>query len=549
MKMDNKKLAELLFPQITKSISHYEDTVFPNRNLPEGAKVTRLAPSPTGFIHLGNLYGAFVDERLAHQSQGVFMLRIEDTDDKRKVEGAVETIISSLEYFNLKFDEGASIDGEIGDYGPYFQSNRAEIYQTVAKYLVEIGRAYPCFCSEEELSEIRKEQLEENVNTGYYGKWAKDRALTVAEIEEKLKSNKPYVLRLKSMGKEEDSFEIEDAIRGKLTIPVNNQDIVILKANGIPTYHFAHVVDDHLMKVTHVVRGEEWLSTLPIHYELFTLLEWDLPVYCHTAHLMKIEDGVKRKLSKRKDPELGLNYYKSLGYHPKSVAEYVMTILNSNFEEWRMENPDKDIDEFEFTLGKMSNSGALFDLDKLNDISKNVMLKIPAHEIYEFFLGWAKEYKEDIVDLLDNHKEEMIQLLSIGREDRNPRKDLIYCEQIFEFISYYFDEFFKVEDSYPENIDESEAKILLKAYLDTYNHKDDQSEWFNKIREIALANGYAAKPKDFKKNPDQYKGHVGDVSTLVRLAIVGKTVSPDIWSIQQIMGEERVVKRLEEAMR
>lgn len=548
MKMDNKKLAELLFPQITKSISHYEDTVFPNRNLPEGAKVTRLAPSPTGFIHLGNLYGAFVDERLAHQSQGVFMLRIEDTDDKRKVEGAVETIISSLEYFNLKFDEGATINGEIGNYGPYFQSERAEIYQTVAKYLVKIGRAYPCFCSEEELSEIRKEQLEENVNTGYYGKWAKDRELTLEEIEEKLKSHKPYVLRLKSMG-EEDSFEIEDAIRGKLTIPVNNQDIVILKANGIPTYHFAHVVDDHLMKVTHVVRGEEWLSTLPIHYELFTLLEWDLPVYCHTAHLMKMEDGIKRKLSKRKDPELGLNYYKSLGYHPRSVREYLMTILNSNFEEWRIENPDKDIEEFEFTLGKMSNSGALFDLDKLNDISKNVMLKIPSDEIYEFFLEWAKEYKEDIVGLLDNHKEEMIQLLSIGREDRNPRKDLIYCEQIFEFISYYFDEFFKVEDPYPENIDEPEAKMLLKAYLDTYNHEDDQSEWFNKIREIALANGYAAKPKDFKKNPDQYKGHVGDVSTLVRLAIVGKTVSPDIWSIQQIMGEERVVKRLEKAMR
>ncbi|WP_303865050.1 glutamate--tRNA ligase [Alkalibaculum bacchi] len=546
--MDNKKLAELLFPEITKSISYYEDTVFPNRNLSERAKVTRLAPSPTGFIHLGNLYGAFVDERLAHQSHGVFMLRIEDTDEKRKVEGAVETIISSLEYFDLKFDEGATIDGEIGNYGPYFQSHRGEIYQTVAKYLVEIGRAYPCFCSEEELAEIRKQQVEENVNTGYYGKWAKDRDLTLEQITEHLKNNKPYVLRLKSMGKEEDTFEIEDAIRGKLTIPVNNQDIVILKANGIPTYHFAHVVDDHLMKVTHVVRGEEWLSTLPIHYELFTLLKWDLPVYCHTAHLMKMDDGVKRKLSKRKDPELGLNYYKSLGYHPASVREYLMTILNSNFEEWRIENPEKNINEFEFTLSKMSNSGALFDLDKLNDISKNVMLKIPAEEIYEFFLQWAKEYKGDIVALLTAHKEEVVKLLSVGREDRNPRKDLIYCKQILEFISYYFDEFFKVEDPYPENMDESEAKMLLRAYLDTYNHGDDQSEWFAKIREIAVANGYAAKPKDFKKNPDQYKGHVGDVSTVVRLAIVGKAISPDVWSIQQIMGENRVMKRLEKAI-
>ncbi len=419
----------------------------------------------------------------------------------------------------------------------------------MAKYLVEIGRAYPCFCSEEELAEIREQQIQENVNTGYYGKWAEDRDLTLEQIEEHLKSNKPYVLRLKSMGKEEDTFEIEDAIRGKLTIPVNNQDIVILKANGIPTYHFAHVVDDHLMKVTHVVRGEEWLSTLPIHYELFTLLEWDLPVYCHTAHLMKMDNGVKRKLSKRKDPELGLNYYKSLGYHPASVREYLMTILNSNFEEWRIENPNKDTNEFEFTLGKMSNSGALFDLDKLNDVSKNVLLKIRAEEIYEFFLQWAREFRGEIVELLTTHKEEVIKILSVGREDRNPRKDLIYCEQIVEFISYYFDEFFKVEDSYPENIDETEAKMLLKAYLDTYNHMDDQSEWFNKIREIAVANGYAAKPKDYKKNPDQYKGHVGDVSTVIRLAIVGKATSPDVWSIQQIMGEERVVSRIEKALK
>jgi len=542
--MDYKKLADLLFPNITKTISHYEDTVFPNRNLSAGAKVTRLAPSPTGFIHLGNLYGAFVDERLAHQSNGVFMLRIEDTDEKRKVEGAVELIISSLEYFGLKFDEGASINGEIGNYGPYYQSNRAEIYQTVAKYLVEIGRAYPCFCSEEELEQIRNEQIAQNVTTGYYGKWAKYRDISLEEIQKHLDNNESFVLRFKSMGNPEVNFEIDDAIRGRLSMPENNQDIVILKANGIPTYHFAHVVDDHLMRVTHVVRGEEWLSTLPIHYELFKTLGWEHPVYCHTAHLMKIDEGVKRKLSKRKDPELGLEYYMKLGYHPATVREYLMTILNSNFEEWRIANPDADIFDFQFTLEKMSNSGALFDLNKLNDISKNVMVKIPVEEIYDFLLKWAKQYKQEVVTLLTEQKDAVIKLLGVGRDSDKPRKDLIYCEQIFEFISYFFDEYFKIEDKYPENISDEEAKKILKAYLETYNHTDDQTQWFEKVKEIATANGYAAKPKDYKKNPEMYKGHVGDVSTVIRIALVGRSNSPDLWEIQQIMGESKVRERI-----
>jgi len=543
--MDYKKLADLLFPKITKSISYYEETVFPNRELPAGAKVTRLAPSPTGFIHLGNLYGAFVDERLAHQSNGIFMLRIEDTDEKRKVEGAVKTIISSLEYFDLKFDEGAGIDGEKGAYGPYFQSNRKDIYQTVAKYLVEIGRAYPSFCSEEELAEIRNQQIAANVNTGYYGQWAKDRDLSLEAIQEHLNNNESFVLRFKSTGSEEETFTIDDAIRGQLSSPVNYQDVVILKANGIPTYHFAHVVDDHMMKVTHVVRGEEWLSTLPIHFELFTTLGWDLPIYCHTAHLMKIDDGVKRKLSKRKDPELGLEYYMNLGYHPAAVSEYLLTILNSNFEEWRIENPDSNTDDFQFTLSKMSNSGALFDLDKLNDISKNVLLKIPVAEIFDFLLAWAKDYKKEIVALLIEHKDAVLKLLSLGRDSAQPRKDLIYCEQIFEFISYFFDEYFKVADPYPENIEDTEAKKLLQAYLATYDHSDDQSQWFDKIRIISTENGYASKPKDFKKNPEMYKGHVGDVSTVIRIAIVGRSSSPDVWELQQIMGEEKVRARIQ----
>ena len=543
--MDYKKLAELLYPNITKTIEYYENEAYPKRKLPEGAKVTRLAPSPTGFIHLGNLYGAFVDERLAHQSGGVFLLRIEDTDEKRKVEGSVETIITSLEYFGLKFDEGAGIEGETGDYGPYFQSNRAEIYQCCAKYLVEIGRAYPCFCTEEELEELRKEQAKENVNTGYYGQWARDRNLSLEEVQQHLNNNEEFVIRFRSEGTEEGTFEIYDAIRGRLSNPVNYQDIVMLKTNGIPTYHFAHVVDDHLMGITHVVRGEEWLSTLPIHYEIFKAIGWETPVYCHTAHLMKMDDGAKRKLSKRKDPELGLGYYRELGYHPKAVREYLLTILNSNFEEWRMKNPDSPIDDFQFTVGKMSNSGALFDLDKLNNICKDVLLKIPAVEIYEFLLNWANEYKKEAAGMLYSNKDEVIKLLSVGREGKNPRKDLMYCEQILDFISYYFDEYFNIVDGYPENINDEEAKKLLQAYLKTYDHSDDQSQWFEKIRVIASENGYAAKPKDYKKNPDMYKGHVGDVSTVIRIAIIGRASSPDVWELQQIMGEEKVRRRIE----
>ena len=546
--MDYKKLADMLFPDINETVDYYENEIFPQRNLPEGAKVTRLGPSPTGFIHLGNLYGAFVDERLAHQSEGVFFLRIEDTDEKRKVDGAVETIISSLKYFGLNFDEGALLDGEKGSYGPYYQSERGKIYQCVAKYLVEQGRAYPCFCTEEELEEIRKLQSEQTVNTGYYGKWARDRNLTLEEVQSRLDNNEEFVIRFKSMGTEEGTFEIDDAIRGRLVIHENYQDSVILKANGIPTYHFAHVVDDHLMRVTHVVRGEEWLSTLPIHYEIFTTLGWKVPVYCHTAHLMKMDNGSKRKLSKRKDPELGLGYYMDLGYHPAAVREYLLTILNSNYEEWRMQNPDIPAEEFEFTLEKMSNSGALFDLDKLNNISKDVLLKVPAEEIYEFLLSWAREHKTEIVNILEDNKQSVIKLLSVGRSGDKPRKDLMYCQQIFNFISYFFDEYFEIVESYPENINTEEAKKLLKAYLETYDHGDDQSQWFEKIRVISQESGYAEKPKDFKKNPDMYKGHVGDVSSVIRIAVVGRASSPDVWELQQIMGEEKVRRRIEKAI-
>ncbi len=551
--MDYNKLAELLFPHINGDPEDYE-RIYPERKLPAGAKVTRLGPSPTGFIHLGNLYGAFVDERLAHQSGGIFYLRIEDTDDKRQVEGAVEAIISSLEFFDVTFDEGASMEGDKGDYGPYYQSQRAEIYQTYVKQLVLRGQAYPCFCTEEELNAIREEQESLKENPGYYGKWAKHRDLPLEEIQSRVEQGQAFVVRLRSHGthdcgeEEIRTISVEDGIRGTLTMPENDQDVVLLKANGIPTYHFAHVVDDHLMRTTHVVRGAEWLPSLPIHVELFNTMGWPLPIYCHTAQLMKMEDGNKRKLSKRKDPELSLDYYRSEGYHPKAVREYLLTILNSNYEEWRLENPDAAQEDFEFTVEKMSNSGTLFDLDKLNDISKDVLVKLPAVDLCRFLIGWAEKYRPELVSLFVGHEDYLKKILDLGREGEKPRKDFIFARQMFEFISYFYDDYFKTEDAYPENVSADDAKTILAAYLETYDHKDDQSQWFDKIREIAAANGYAAKPKDYKKNPELYKGHVGDVSTVIRIALMGRAMSPDIWEIQQILGEEKTKERIKKSI-
>lgn len=547
--MDYNKLAELLFPQIEKAPEDYE-AMYPMRNLPEGAKVTRLGPSPTGFIHLGNLYGAFVDERLAHQSDGIFYLRIEDTDDKRYVDGAVEIIINSLRFFGINFDEGAGLEGDVGSYGDYTQSKRGEIYQCFAKKLVAEGKAYPCFLTEEEIAEIRAGQEAAKVNPGIYGDYAKSRDLSYEEIEENLKAGKAYVLRLRSDGNPDQSEEtvrrikVEDAIRGILDMPENFQDVVILKATGIPTYHFAHVVDDHLMRTTHVIRGAEWLPSLPIHVELFEKLGWQPPIYCHTAQLMKLdEEGNKRKLSKRKDPELSLDYYRNQGYHPAAVREYLLTILNSNFEEWRMENPDAPIDDFAFTTEKMSNSGALFDLNKLNDISKDVLLRIPAAELYEFLKTWAEEFKPEIMHIFDD-RAYLEKIFDLGRNDKKPRKDFIYAQQIIEFISYFFDDLFKVEDEMPAEVPDEDVSAILNAYLAGYDHSDDQSQWFDKIRAIATELGYAAKPKDFKKHPEEYKGHVGHVSTVIRIALMGRAQSPDVWEIQQILGEEKTRARI-----
>ena len=550
--MNSIELSELIYPEIANDTDY--EAMYPKRNLPEGAKVTRLGPSPTGFIHLGNLYGAFVDERLAHQSSGVFYLRIEDTDDKRFVENAVETIISSLAFFGIKFDEGVTEHGDVGSYGDYTQSHRGEIYRFYAKKLLAEGKAYPCFLTEEEISAIREKQEKEKIAPGIYAGWSKyrdwDKDPEIQKlVTDHIDAGDPFVIRLKSDGTPNATGEdikrnkVVDGIRGTLDVPENFQDVVIIKTTGIPTYHFAHAVDDHLMRTTHVIRGEEWLPSLPIHVELFEKLGFELPVYCHTAQLMKIgEDGNKRKLSKRKDPELSLDYYRDQGYHPAAVREYLLTILNSNYEEWRMENPEADIDEFKFTTEKMSNSGALFDLDKLNDVSKEAMLHIPACEIAEFLKDWSLEFAPEYSYIFDD-MDLLVKILDLGRDEKKPRKDLVYARQIMEFISYFYDQSFKIVDEVPAEAEADKVKILGE-YLSSYNHADTQEEWFNKIREIATNLGYAAKPKDYKKNPDDYKGHVGHVSTVIRLALVGRAQSPDVWAIQQIMGEDMVKARI-----
>lgn len=546
--MDYEKLANLLFPNINKEPNYFEEK-YPTRILKENCNVTRIGPSPTGFVHLGNLYNAIIGERLAHQSNGIFYLRIEDTDSKREVPGAVETVINAMNYFGIHFDEGATIDGDSGVYAPYRQRQRKEIYQTFAKQLVKKGLAYPCFCTEEELKKMRKEQEEIKANFGYYGKWAKYRDVDLQTIEAKINEGIPYVLRFKSSGDENKFFTLVDGIRGNLRLQENYQDFVLLKSDGIPTYHFAHVIDDHLMRTTHVIRGEEWLSTLPIHVQLFDTFNWEKPIYCHTPQLMKMDGESKRKLSKRKDPELGLEYYKSEGYLPKTIWIYLLTILNSNFEEWYHENKDKDYKNFKFTLDKMSNSGTLFDLLKFQDISKDIIAEMPAEEVYEHISNWSKEYNKEFFNIFTEDKEYTINVLSIGRNCDKPRKDIYNWKQSCEFLSFYYDSLFTIHDEFPENANDSKiVKEILTRYLNTYNHNDSQNDWFEKIKVITDDLGYAVQPKKYKKNPEQYRGSIVDVSNVIRVAMTGRLNSPDIYEISQAMGELRVKNRINKAL-
>ena len=543
--MDNQKLADLLFPEVVNTPEYYEEK-FPYRKLPNKAEVTRMAPSPTGFI---NLYSALADERIAHRNGGVFYLRIEDTDEKRKVDGAVETIINVLRYFDIEFDEGAGFDDTDprNAYGPYFQRQRVEIYHTYAKSLVERGLAYPCFCTEEELDKVRAKQEEDKVLTGYYGEYATCRNLSYEEIEANIKAGKPYVLRLRSQGSPDKEITFVDAIKGEIKLPENIHDIVLLKKDGIPTYHFAHAIDDHLMRTTTVVRGGEWLASAPIHYELFHLLGFKMPAYAHTAHLMKFDEetGGKRKLSKRKDPELSLDYYRKDGYHPYTMKVYLLTLLNSNFEEWHEKFPDKDINEFPFSVEKMNQSGALFDKDKLHNICKNELSKLSEEELYDFLYDWAKENEPENVEKWFGDREKMLQILRLymGVGAKRRRKDLMYAKQIFELISYFFDGE-SAEEMDEFKLDEDMVSKILKSYLAKYDHNDDNSVWFNKLKEIADEHGFASDMKAYKANPENFKGNVSDIAEAVRIAVTGRANTPDLWTIVHIMGEEQMAERI-----
>ena len=545
--MNYKDLANLIFPD-AKEISYYEEK-YPKRNLKEGAIVTRVAPSPTGNVHIGTLYQGFVAKKVAKQTEGVFFLRIEDTDQKREVENGINQIISAFSNFGIVPDEGMiSETEEKGEYGPYKQSKRKEIYQAYAKYLIEQGKAYPCFCSAEEIEQMRQKQEQAKIRPGYYGVWAKCRKLSIEEMSEKIKSGEKYIIRFKSSGREDRKIKHHDVIKGNVDFPENDQDIVIIKADGLPTYHFAHAVDDHLMGTTHVIRGDEWLSSVPLHLQLFHELGWKPPKYVHIAPIMKNDNGNKRKLSKRKDPEAAVSYYAEEGIPQEAVKEYLLNIANSNFENWRRTNQDKSIDEFELQLNKMSVSGALFDMVKLLDVGKNVISKYSSEKVYEEAYNWAKKYDEELLELLQD-KEYSLKIFSIERGNKKPRKDIAKWSDVKNSIIYMFDEkFFSKKQDYQYQIINNKEDIskILNLYIEKYyNQEDDKQTWFDKIKELSGELGYAKEVKEFKANPEKYKAHVGDVSTVLRVALTGRTNTPDMYEIMQILGKDRMTKRFE----
>ncbi|MBD5632425.1 MAG: glutamate--tRNA ligase [Clostridia bacterium] len=544
--MDLIKLSNALIPDTDLLAPEEYESIYPPRNLEKGALVTRLAPSPTGFIHLGNLYSALADERAAHTTGGIFYLRIEDTDEKRKVDGAVESVIRSLKYFGIKFDEGAEIDSPLNNYGPYYQRQRAKIYRSFAKKLIAQGLAYPCFCSAEELDATREKQTQNKETTGYYGAYAKCRNLSEAEIYENLAKNKPFVIRLKSQGSIENKFTFNDAIKGDITVTENDQDVVILKSDGIPTYHFAHAIDDHFMRTTLVIRGEEWLSSLPVHLELHKALGFKPPRYAHTCSLMKMDGDTKRKLSKRKDPELSLDYYRKAGYYPLAVVKYLMTVLNSNFEEWELKNPDGDYRDFKFKIDKMGKSGALFDLEKLCDVSKTEISKLSAEQCYDFLKEWVDEFGTQTDKTHFADKEYIIKVLNLvmGTSGKKRRKDIERAEQGVRLIDYFFDDTFKVKDEY--KYDKKTVNEVLKSFAELYDPADDNSAWFAKVKQVAGKVGFATEMSDYKANPEKYTGNVSNAAEIIRIAVTGSANSPDLCTIMSILGKERSLKRLAE---
>ncbi|MCR5484177.1 MAG: glutamate--tRNA ligase [Clostridiales bacterium] len=545
---DHEKLAELLFPEDLPSPEELEER-YPLRKIKEGERVTRFAPSPTGYMHLGNMFSAFIDKLCADATGGIFYLRIEDTDKKREVEHGVEKIFEGLTAFGIVPVEGVMGENEEkGDYGPYRQSHRREIYHSFAKKLVKNGMAYPCFCSEDELNELREKQESENTAIkGYFGKWAKCRFLPFEEQKRRIEAGEPYVVRLRSDGDESKKIIVDDLIKGKIEMPENIQDIVLLKTDGIPTYHFAHAVDDHLMRTTHVIRGDEWIASLPVHIQLFKTLGFKPPKYVHISPIMKLDDGNKRKLSKRKDPEAAVSFYKEEGYPKDSVLEYLLTLANSNFEDWRRANRDADISAFPFNIKKMSGSGALFDIAKMNDISKNIISAMSASEVYDKTAEWAKEYDGEFYALLTKDPEFARSALNIDRDCPKPRKDIEKWSEVKNYLAYFYDELYTQDFTLPENISPADAAEITDAYLKVFDIDDDKDAWFNKIKDVCAPLGYTPNVKEYKKDPGAFKGHVGDISTVIRIAVTSRRNTPDLHAVMAVLGSDKVIERLKAA--
>lgn len=546
--MTNNDLANLIFSNITKTIDDYRE-MYPKRE--EGLVVTRFAPSPTGFMHIGNFQQAVTDYVVAKSKGGIFVLRNEDTDKARENKEAVDVIMKTLVQYDMEPDEYQYHDKVVGEYGPYIQSERKEIYQAFIKYFISIGRAYPCFCSKDDLASLREEQTRDKVRTGYYGKYAHCKNLSVDECVERINNGEDYVIRFRSMGDYEKRFKFKDLVKGEIEFPENDLDIIIMKADGLPTYHFAHLVDDYLMGTTHVIRGEEWLSSVPTHIELFRTLGVKPPKYIHSPLIMKKDGDIVRKISKRKDPEASMSYYAEHGFPEIAVIESLMTIINSNYEEWHNANPDKSYLDFEYSPKKMSSSGALYDLDKLINISKNIISKMSKEELCECAYDWATRYSSELKELIDRDKDYFMAVINIEREQKKPRKDIAKYEDIIDNIWYMYDDLYENEDKtyeYQNITDMNEIKKILELYKDKYFSVDDKDTWFNNIKLLSEELGYASNMKEYKADPEKFKGNVADVSTVLRVALTTKSMTPDLYEIMKIMGKDRVVSRYEELL-
>ena len=542
--MDRKEYADFLLK--TEHDYEYYENKYPKRDLKDGAMVTRLAPSPTGFVHLGSLDVGFVDRVMASQSGGVCYLRIEDTDTKRTVENGINEIIDSLDKFGITFDEGVTKDGEIGEYGPYIQSKREDIYKAFAKKLIIEDKAYPCFCSHEDVEHIKEIQAKNKEQLGYYGRWAKCRKLTMEDVIEKINNGEKYIIRLKSRGNPNHRVKFRDEIVGKMEIPQNNQDLIIIKSDGLPTYHFAHAVDDHLMGTTHVIRGEEWLASLDKHIDLFENLGFELPKYAHISTLMVDDNGTRRKLSKRKDPWAAVSYYHKAGIPNEALVLYMATITNSNFEMWMNQNKDKSYMDFEFSFKKMPKGGTMYDYDKIINISKNFISTLKAEDVYNRALEYALEYDKELYDLLVKYKDYSTSVFNIEREQKKPRKDIATWGDVRDQIWYMFDELYKPDNyEWQKVTDKDEIINVVSTYLEKYDSSDDKDAWFNKMKEVASSLGYAGEMKLYKENPDNYKGSIADFSTILRVTLTSKSNTPDLYEIMRLLGKERMEKRLD----